>query len=275
MLPGVVTEGAPMAFAALKARQSVMWGNGPYERITNTIRDIHALVVERVDPRPGERLLDAATGTGALALLAAERGADVVGMDLAPVLIDTARELAAERGLTVRFEVGDAEDMAYQDASFDVVASTCGVMFAPDHAAVARELARVTRPGGRIALANWTPDGGIGQQFAMMAPFVPPPPPDAGSPFGWGREEHVHGLLDDAFVLAFERHVSPLRVESPEAHWELFSSSFGPTKTAAEALDAARREEFHQAWVDFFEERREGDEVVHHREWLLTLGTRR
>ncbi len=264
-----------MAFAELKARQSVMWGNGPYERITNTLRDIHDLVIERVDPKPGERLLDAATGTGAVAILAAGRGSDVVGQDIAPVLIDTARERAAETGATVQLEVGDAEDMSYADASFDVVTSTCGVMFAPDHGAVARELARVTKPGGRLALACWTPEGGLGQMFGMMRPFLPPPPEGVGSPFTWGKEDHVRELLGDAFELEFEEHDSILRTADGEEYWELFSTSYGPTKTAAEALDAERREEFHQTWVDFFEERREGDEVVHHREYLLTLGTRR
>ena len=151
-----------MAFTELKARQSVMWGNGPYERITNTIRDIHSVVIERIDPKPGERVLDAATGTGAVALLAAERDADVIGMDIAPALIDTARELAAEKDVTVQFEIGDAEAMSYEDESFDAVTSTCGVMFAPDHAAMAGELGRVTRSGGRIALACWTPEGGWG-----------------------------------------------------------------------------------------------------------------
>jgi SAM-dependent methyltransferase len=174
-----------MAFAELKARQSVVWGNGPYERITNTIRDIHELVIERVDPKPGEKLLDAATGTGAVAILAARRGADVIGQDLAPVLIEKARERAAEEGVDVRFEVGDAEALTYDDAGFDVVTSTCGVMFAPDHEAIARELARVTRPGGRLALACWTPEGGLGQMFRMMGPFLPPPPAGAGSPFDW------------------------------------------------------------------------------------------
>ena len=140
-----------MAFAELKARHSVVWGNGPYERITNTIRDIHALVLERTDPTAGERVLDAATGTGAVAILAAQRGADVVGQDIAPVLVETARQRAAEEGVEVRFEVGDAEAMTYEDASFDIVLSTCGVMFAPDHEAVAGELARVTKPGGRLA----------------------------------------------------------------------------------------------------------------------------
>jgi SAM-dependent methyltransferase len=264
-----------MAFTELKEKQSVMWGNGPYERITNTIRDIHVLVVERVDPKPGEKVLDAATGTGAVAILAAERGADVVGMDLAPVLVETAKQRAAEEGVTVRFEVGDAEAMPYGDATFDVLMSTCGVMFAPDHAAVARELARVTRPGGRIALACWTPEGGLGQMFGMMRPFLPPPPEGAGSPFAWGNEEHVRELLGDAFELEFEEHDSILRTKDGEEYWELFSTSYGPTKSAAEALDDERREEFHRTWVEFFEARREGDGVVHHREWLLTLGTRR
>lgn len=264
-----------MPFEELKARQSVMWGNGPYERITATITDVHDVVVARLEPVPGLEWLDAACGTGAVAFLAAERGAEVTGMDLAPVLIDRAKELAAERGLDIRFDVGDTEAMPYDDASFDAVSSTCGVMFAPDHGAVASELARVTRPGGHIALACWTPEGGLGQMFAMMRPFSPPPPEGVGSPFDWGREEHVRGLLGDAFELGFEKLDSTLRIESGEAYWELFSSSYGPTKTAAEALDADRLEEFHRTWVDFFEERREGDDVVHHREWLLTLGTRR
>jgi SAM-dependent methyltransferase len=264
-----------MAFAELKARQSVMWGNGPYERITNTLRDIHALVLERADPKPGERVLDAATGTGAVALLAAERGADVVGMDLAPVLIDTARERAAEMGVSVQFDVGDAEAMSYEDASFDVVTSTCGVMFAPEHEAVAAELARITRPGGRIVLACWTPEGGLGQMFGMMRPFLPPPPEGVGSPFAWGKADHVRELLGDAFELEFEEHDSVLRTADGEEYWELFSSSYGPTKSAAEALEPERREEFHRTWVDFFEGHREGDEVVHHREYLLTFGTRR
>jgi SAM-dependent methyltransferase len=264
-----------MAFAELKARQSAMWGNGPYERITNTIRDVHALVDERADPKPGERVLDAATGTGAVAILVAKRGADVVGMDLAPVLIDTARKRAAEEGVTVQWDVGDAEAMAYDDARFDVVTSTCGVMFAPDHAAVAHELARVTKPGGRLALACWTPEGGVGQMFGMMWPFLPPPPEGVGSPFTWGTEEHVRELLGESYELEFEEHDSILRVADGEEYWELFSTSYGPTKSAAEALDDERREEFHRTWVDFFEQRREGDEVVHQREYLLTLGTRR
>ena len=264
-----------MAFAELKARQSVVWGNGPYERITNTIRDIHALVLERTEPNAGERVLDAATGTGAVAILAAQRGADVVGQDLAPVLIETARQRAAEEGVEVDFEVGDAEAMEFEDASFDVVLSTCGVMFAPDHEAIAGELARVTKPGGRLALACWQPNTGMHDVFKMMGPYLPPPAPGAGSPFAWGDREHVHELLGDPFELAFEEHDSPLTLASGEEYWELFSTSYGPTKSAIEALDPDRREEFHRAWVEFGDARREGDAMVHHREYLLTLGTRR
>jgi ubiquinone/menaquinone biosynthesis C-methylase UbiE len=139
-----------VAFAELKRKQSEIWGNGPYERITATIRDLQETVVDRLEPAPGVEWLDVACGTGATAL-AAGRGATVTGQDLAPALVETARGLAAERGLDVRFDVSDAEDLPYEDRSFDTVSSTCGVMFAPDHSAVARELARVTGPAAASA----------------------------------------------------------------------------------------------------------------------------
>ena len=271
----VPTEGGTMAFAELKRGRASCGAMGPTSASRTRSATSTSSSIERADPKPGERVLDAATGTGAVAILAAKRGAEVVGMDLAPVLIETAQDRAAEEGVAVLFEVGDAEAMSYEDASFDVVLSTCGVMFAPDHPAVAGELARVTKPGGRLVLACWTPEGGLGQMFGMMRPFLPPPPEGAGSPFAWGKEDHVRELLGESFELEFEEHESTLRTVDGEEYWELFSTSYGPTKTAAEALDDERREEFHQTWVEFFEQRREGDEVVHHREYLLTLGTRR
>ena len=262
-----------MAFEELKARQSVIWGNGPYQRITETITDIHELVIDRLEPGPGTRWLDLATGTGAVAELAAAAGADVVGIDLAPALIETARERARERGLEIDYRVGDVEALELPDASFDAVSSTCGVMFAPDHEAVARELARVTKPGGRIALANWTPDGGVSDLFKLMAPFQPAPPPS--SPFDWGKEDRVQELLGDAFDLQLEKHVSPLELGSGEDYWELFATSYGPTKTLYEAL-GDRGAELRSSWIDFFEENhREDGRVVHRREYLLVLGTRR
>jgi ubiquinone/menaquinone biosynthesis C-methylase UbiE len=173
-----------MAFEELKERQSRMWGNGPYQNVTETLTDIHELVIERLAPEEGDRLLDLATGTGAIAERAASAGATVTGLDLAPDLIDTAKERAKKRGLEIDYVVGDAERMEFADASFDKVSSTCGIMFTPDHEASASELARVTAPGGRIALANWTPTGGLAKMFKVMAPYQPAPPPS--SPFDWG-----------------------------------------------------------------------------------------
>ena len=169
--------------------------------------------------------------------------------------------------------MGDCERLELPDASFDTVSSTCGVMFSPDHTATARELARVTRPGGRLALVNWTPTGGVARMFAMMAPFQPVPPPS--SPFDWGSEERVKELLGDWFELELEQGISTLNVASGEEYWELFSTSYGPTKTLADSL-GERREELRAAWVDFFESNyRAGDQIAHTREYLLVIGERR
>ena len=262
-----------MAFEELKERQSVVWGTGPYQRITETISDIHELVIERLAPAAGDKWLDLACGTGAVAERASAAGAAVTGLDLAPVLIETAKERADELGLDISYVVGDAEQLDFEDASFDKVSSTCGIMFTPDHEAAARELARVTKPGGRIALANWTPTGGLAKMFAVMAPYQPAPPPS--SPFAWGDEQHVTELLGEAFELDLSEHVSTLRVASGEEYWQLFSTSYGPTKTLADSL-GERREDLHRDWVDFFEQNyRDDGEIVHTREYLLVLGTRR
>jgi SAM-dependent methyltransferase len=263
-----------MAYEELKQRQSVMWGIGPYQRVTETLADIHERVVAELQPRPGLRWLDLACGTGAMAERAAAAGADVTGIDLAPVLIETARERAAEQGLDIDYRVGDCEDLDVEDGAFEAVSSTCGIMFAPDHEAAARELARVTAPGGRICLANWTPDGGLARMFKVMAPFMPAPPPS--SPFAWGGEAHVRELLGDAFDLDIVEHVSTLRMPSGEAYWELFSTSYGPTKVLADSLESDRRQELHDNWVDFFESNyRHNGEIAHTREYLLISGVRR
>src|ERR671915_183083 len=262
-----------MAYEELKQRQSVMWGIGPYQQITETIADIHEVVTERLAPESGDRWLDFACGTGAVAERAAAAGARVTGLDLAPALIETAKERAAELGLEIEYVVGDVEQMELADASFDKVSSTCGIMFAPDHEAAARELARVTKPGGRIALANWTPTGGLAKMFKVMAPYQPAPPPS--SPFDWGDDGRVRELLGGSFELELEEHVSTLRVPSAEEYWELFSTSYGPTKTLADSL-GDRREELHRDWVDFFEANyQENGEIAHAREYLLVLGRRR
>jgi ubiquinone/menaquinone biosynthesis C-methylase UbiE len=262
-----------MAYEQLKQRQSVMWGTGPYQRITETIADMHERVIGRVAPGPGTRWLDLACGTGAVAERAAACGALVTGIDLAPALIDTAKQRAAQRGLEIDYRVGDCERLELADASYDVVSSTCGVMFAPDHEATAGELARVTRPGGRIVLASWTPTGGLARMFKVLAPYMPAPPPS--SPFDWGDEPRVRELLGDAFDLEIEEHVSTLRMPSAEDYWELFVTSYGPTKTLAEAI-GDRREDLHRDWVEFFETNYgENGEIAHQREYLLISGVRR
>jgi SAM-dependent methyltransferase len=264
-----------MAFEELKQRHSVVWGIGPYERISATIADLQDELVAQLEPRPRARWLDVATGTGEVAKRAARAGADVVGLDLAPALIETAKGEAAAEGLEITYDVGDAEALPYEDASFEVVSSACGVMFAPDHPAIARELARVTRPGGRLGLACWRPDGAMGDVFRVMRPYAPPPPEGAGSPFDWGREEHVTELLDETFDLEFVSLDSILIAPSAEAVWELFSTSYGPTKALADSLDEDRREALHRDWVDMHAPY-EGDQGLRMpRSYLLTLGTRR
>jgi SAM-dependent methyltransferase len=260
-------------YEELKERQSRMWGAAPYERVAGALADIHDLVVDRLDPRPGLRWLDLACGTGAVAERAAARGAEVTGVDLAPALIETARARAAELGLDIDYRVGDCECLGLPDASFDVVSSTCGVMFAPDHVAATGELARVARPGGRIGLANWTPTGGVARMFRMMAPFQHTPPPS--NPFGWGDATRARARLGRWFEVELEEHVSTYCVSSGEAYWQLYSESYGPVKALADSL-GERRGELRRTWIDFFAAnyRRDG-EIAHTREYLLVVGTRR
>ena len=267
-----------MAFEELKERQSFVWGNAPYENVADSIADVHRAVADAAGSAEGKRWLDVGCGTGGVTHLAARRGADVVGIDLAPALIATAKRLAAEKGLEIDYRVGDAENLDVEDESFDIVTSAVGVMFAPDQPRAAAELARVMRPRSRLALANWTPAGGIGLMFKWMAQFQPPPPESAGMPLEWGRRERVEELLGDAFDLEFEARISPFEIDSGEKYWQWFSPNFGPLKTLVDSLDDDRREELHRAWVDFFESPpfgSPGGPVVQQREYLLVTGTRR
>lgn len=264
-----------MAFEELKKRQSFVWGNGPFEKIAETSSVPYDDLVGSLRPQAGERWLDVACGTGAIAFRAAQTGADVTGIDLAPALIETAERLAAGEGVEVRFQVGDAENLPYEDASFDVVSSSFGVMFCPDERRAAAELARVCRPGGRLGLNTWRPESGVGRMFRTLAPFQPPPPEGAASPLDWGREEHVRELLGDAFELEFHQGDSLLEGESGEEIWELFSTSFGPVKTTWETLESPRREEFRRAFVDFQEGFRQNGGIRVERLYLVTLGRRR
>jgi ubiquinone/menaquinone biosynthesis C-methylase UbiE len=264
-----------MAFEALKERQSAAWGSAPFTKIAQGISAMHDTLVASLAPREGERWLDAACGTGEVAFRAARAGADVVGSDLSPVLIETARRQAREQGLEIDFGVADCEQLPYPDGSFDVVASSVGVVFAPDHKRVACELARVCRSGGRIGVTAWRKASGVGQLFAAMAPFQPPPPEGAGSPFQWADEDYATQLLGDAFELSFSEHGAPEDSPSGEAMWQLYAEDYGPSHTLATSLPPDRRAELDDAMAAFFERSRDGDRIHWLRDYLLILGTRR
>ena len=264
-----------MAFEELKEKHSAMWGQGPYDRISQELASGHDHLLREMPPVERERWADLATGTGQVALRAAAAGANVTGLDLAPALIETAKQLAADAGAQIEYVVGDAENLPFDDASFETVSSACGVMFAPDHAAVAAELARVTKPGGRLGLMNWHPTIGVPEFFKVMAAYMPPRPEGVGNPFEWGDPAHSEELLGDAFDLRFEEGDVPQTGASGEEVWDLFSSSYGPTKTLAESLDEEKRESLKRDWIEFFEGFRDGDRVSQPRPYVLVLGTRK
>ncbi len=262
-------------FAALKEKHSVVWGNGPYEQMPQHYEPLLDHLATAAAPSAGEQVLDVATGTGALALRLARSGATVTGVDLAPALIDTARRIAGEQGIDIRYEVGDVEQLPFEDASFDVVTSSVGTMFAPDHPRVAAELARVCRPGGRLVLGNWSNESGVVDMFKVLGPYQAPPPEGAGSPFQWGDPAYAEELLGEAFALRYEQGDAPQLGEDGEEVWELFATVYGPTRTLAESLPEDRREELHEAFVDFFEGHRTAVGIHQVRPFLVVIGTRR
>jgi ubiquinone/menaquinone biosynthesis C-methylase UbiE len=230
---------------------------------------VHLQLVERLAPQPGERWLDLATGSGAVALLAARAGAEVTGLDFAAGLIDSARRNADEKGHDIRFVVGDVEELPFEEASFDVLSSSMGMIFAPDHEAVAREVARVCRPGGRLGFTAWKPN----QMFdPVTAKYRPPPEPGAGDSDNWSDEGYVRSLLSEAFELEFE-HVDWRFPDEPgETVWERVMFAVGPMKARAAMLEPEEREQFRREFVEFVDSF--GEEGLPGA-YTLILGTRR
>ncbi|HKF85629.1 MAG TPA: methyltransferase domain-containing protein [Candidatus Limnocylindrales bacterium] len=224
--------------AAIKQKQQATWSSGDYHMIGTQILITSERLLESLDVHSTERVLDVATGSGNAALAAARRGCDVTGIDYVPSLLEHARRRAAAEVLDATFMEGDAEALPFEDGAFDVVTSVFGAMFAPDQERTASELARVTRPGGRIGLVAHTPDGFIGQLFRTNAQHVPPAP-GLRSPILWGTETRLRDLFGDAIAdLQVRKRHFVFRYRSPEAYLEYWRHWYGPTLKAFEAVGA-------------------------------------
>jgi SAM-dependent methyltransferase len=237
---GSAVTPAASSSSAIKTRQQAMWASGNFAVIGTTLQIVGELLCEAVDLRAGERVLDVAAGNGNATLAAARRFAHVTSTDYVPALLEQGRRRADAEGLEVTFDVADAEDLPYSPASFDVVLSTFGVMFAPEHAQAASEIMRVCRPGGRIGLACWTPQGFLGQLFQVVAKYVPPAP-GVRSPLLWGTDAHVQDLFAGAATIEHTVRHFAFRYRSAE-HWvDVFRTFYGPVHKAFAALDGDRQ----------------------------------
>ena len=250
----------PLQLDEFKTRQRATWGAGDYATLSDHIADVGELVVARAEIEPGMRVLDVACGTGNAAIPAARAGARVTGLDLAPTLLVEGRAKAAAEGVEIEWVEGDAEELPFEDASFDRVLSTFGHMFAPRHERVAEEMIRVCREGGAIVTATWTPEGVFGGIFAAGAAFAPPPPDYASPPPLWGTEEHVRELFGSAAsAFEFERHVNRIEWDSLEGWADYFMDRFGPLVTAR-AMLGERFGELRDKIVAIWREANEADD---------------
>jgi SAM-dependent methyltransferase len=225
-------------YAAVTAKQQQVWGLGAYGRVGSLLSWMAETLVRELDVHAGERVLDVAAGNGNASLAAARRFADVTTTDYVPELLAEAQRRAAADGLGLRTQVADAQRLPFADASFDVVMSTIGVMFAPDQEAVAGELLRVCRPGGRIGLASWTPGSMVGDMFRTIGSHVPPPQ-GLRPPVLWGSQDRVRELLGEGCAaLGLTLRSQPMRFPSPAAFVDHFRTWYGPTVAAFAAVGA-------------------------------------
>ena len=265
----------------LKARHRSMWASGDYPRMVETfLLPIGGRLVEACDIRPGARVLDVAAGTGNASLPAAARGARVTASDLTPELLEVGRRRAEDAGLELEWTPADAEHLPFDDASYDVVISAIGVMFAPHHQEAADELVRVCRPGGTIGLHCWTPDGMLGELFRTMKPFAPPPPPGAQPPPLWGGEDHLRELFGDRVEFGtLTRDVLEVTAfREPADYSRHFTSYYGPAiAVRANAARQGREAEFDEALDRMCAEWDRGGpgSARFEMEYLVAIGTRR
>jgi ubiquinone/menaquinone biosynthesis C-methylase UbiE len=261
----------------LKAAARAVWALGDYHRFaTELVWGIGPVLVEACGISAGQRVLDVAAGTGNVAIRAAEAGAQVVASDLTPEHFDAGRREALARGVSLEWRQADAEALPFSDGEFDVVTSSFGAMFAPDHRAVADELLRVCRPGGTIGMANFTPDGLAADFFATFARYAPAPPPGARPPVMWGSEEYVLDLFGDRVAsLHMARREYVERAASPRDYCDFFKQTFGPVvATYASLADRPERETLERDFLDFATRSNRGapeGPAEYHYEYLLVV----
>jgi SAM-dependent methyltransferase len=266
--------------ADLKRRHRTMWASGDYPSMVETfLLPLGPRLVEACGLESGQRVLDVAAGTGNASIPAAEAGAAVTASDLTPELLEAGRARAEAAGIDLEWVTADAEALQFDDASFDVVMSSIGAMFAPHHQAVADELVRVCRPGGTIALLSWTPDGMLGHLFKTIGPFAPPPPPGAQPPPLWGSDDHLRDLFGDRVDWhTLERDVLEITAfERPHDYAEHFRTRYGPAIAArSNAATDGRESAFDDALDSFSDEWNRGtpDDARFEMEYLLAVGTR-
>ena len=270
-----------MSDSELKARHRAMWALGDYPEMVETfLTPLGPRLVEACDITEGMRVLDVAAGTGNASIPAAERGASVVASDLTPELFEAGRRRAEAAGVELEWIQADAENLPFEDESFDVVMSCIGAMFAPHHQDVADELVRVCKRGGTIGMLNWTPEGQIGALFRTMGPFAPPPPPGAQPPPLWGSEEHVRKLFGDRVDLHTLRrdNLEVTAFKQARDYGEHFKAFYGPTIVARKnAVNNGREAEFDEALDRFCDEWNRGTQEAarFEKEYLVVIGTRR
>ncbi len=247
--PATATTAAPSAPApdlvALKTRQQGAWSSGNYAIVGSTLQIVGEELCEALDLKSGSKVLDVAAGNGMMSLAAARRWCDVTSTDYVPALLERGRARAAAEGMTIAFEEADAENLPFDDNSFDTVVSTFGVMFTPNQDRAAAELLRVCRPKGQIGLANWTPEGFIGQVFKTLGKYLPPP---AGtrSPAMWGTRARLTEMFDaGARSIKAELRLFNFRYRSPSHFLDVFKTYYGPVLKAFAALEPAKQEELH------------------------------
>jgi ubiquinone/menaquinone biosynthesis C-methylase UbiE len=237
----LVTDTASPDLAALKQRQQAAWSSGNYAIVGTTLQIVGEELCEALDLRAGSKVLDVAAGNGMASLAAARRWCDVTSTDYVPALLECGRARASADGLTIDFKEADAENLPFGDASFDVVLSTFGVMFTPNQVQAASELSRVCKPGGKIGLANWTPDGFIGQVFKTLGKYLPPPA-GAKSPALWGTRARLDEMFGSAGSITATARMFNFRYRSPEHFLEVFRTFYGPVLKAFAALDQTNQE---------------------------------